>query len=131
MKSNSLTNRTPDEPTRDQQREELTVTPRVDIRETSDCIYLEAEMPGVGKDDVDVKVEDSELLILGRSSESGPAGHEAAHCEYRYGNYERSFRLSEAIDTEKISAEMKHGVLQVCLPKRESAKPRSIPVKVA
>ena len=108
-----------------------TTRPRVDIRETVDAVYVEAEMAGVSREDVDVKLEDGELRILGRVTAQEPDEHPYRHIEHRPGNYERVFRLSEAIDPEQIEATMKNGVLSLRLAKREAAKPKSIAVKVA
>ncbi len=108
-----------------------TTRPRVDIRETADAVYVEAEMAGVSRDDVDVKLEDGELRILGRIAAPEPEDHSERHIEHRLANYERVFRLSEEINADKIAATMKNGVLLLRLPKREAVKPKSITVKVA
>jgi len=108
-----------------------TYTPKCDIWETADTVYLEAELPGVEEQNVDIKLEDGVLSILGRVNGPDFAGYQRSYCEYESGNFERSFRVSEAIDEERITAALKNGLLHVELPKREAVKPRRIQVAVA
>lgn len=108
-----------------------TYTPKCDIWETADAVYLEAELPGVEEQNVDVKLEDGVLSILGRVAVPDLTGYQRSYTEYESGNFERSFRVSEAIDEGRISASLKHGLLHVELPKREAVKPRRIQVAVA
>jgi HSP20 family protein len=105
-------------------------TPRVDILETEDELVLYADMPGVKPEDVDMDFENGELSIFGRCA---PRQEQANFLlqEYGVGDYYRAFTISEQIDSEKISAELKHGVLTVHLPKSEAVKPRRIAVKSA
>ena len=103
-------------------------TPRCDIYETEDELLLFADLPGVGPEDVDVRFENGELVIEGRCAPR-QEGVDYLACEYGVGNYYRAFTISEAIDAGKISAELKHGVLTVHLPKSEAVKPRKIAVK--
>ena len=109
---------------------QYTFTPKVDIWETEAGYNLEVEMPGVSKEGVDVKLEEGVLSILGRVEPEDTKGFEKAYSEYEYGNYERQFQISEVIDESNIKATIKNGVLQLELPKRESAKPKRIEVKV-
>jgi HSP20 family protein len=104
-------------------------TPRVDIWETAEALHLELEMPGVAPDAVDVRLEEGVLSVLGRVPPS-PHG-ERLLGEYEVGNYERSFRVSEAIDGSRIEARMRNGVLSLDLPKAEAAKPKRIAVHAA
>lgn len=106
-------------------------TPRVDIYETGDRLVLLADMPGVDTDDLDIRVESDELTIHGRVDETPVEGHQPAWREYGQGDYHRTFLLPEEVDTEKIDATLKQGVLRLELPKAESAKPRKIEVKSA
>jgi HSP20 family protein len=108
---------------------QYTFTPKVDIWETQDGYNLEVEMPGVDRDGLDVKLEDGVLNILGRVTPDDTAKFEQVHAEYETGNYERQFQVSEVIDEGKIQASIKNGVLNLELPKRESARPRRIEVK--
>ena len=74
-------------------------------------------MPGVDPDGVNIMLEKRVLTITGRSRSVAPEGHSLTHHEYRDGDYERAFTVSEAIDADNIQAELKDGVLQVTLPK--------------
>ena len=109
---------------------QYTFTPKVDIWETEAGYNLEVEMPGVDKGGVDVKLEEGVLSILGRVQPEETHGFEKVYSEYEFGNYERQFQLSEIVDESKIKASIKNGILQLELPKRESAKPKRIEVKV-
>jgi len=106
----------------------LTFTPRVDIVETADELLLCADMSGVKPDDVDIHFENGELLLNGRV---GPRQGEANYllAEYGLGDFYRAFSINETVDSDKITAELKHGVLTVHLPKSEAVKPRKIAVK--
>lgn len=108
-----------------------TYTPRVDVREDEHAYYVEAEMPGVTEKTVDVKLEDGVLTILGRVEPRDLPGYQLVYSEYEVGNYERAFRISDAIDASHIQAALSYGLLRLTLPKREAVKPRRIDVKVA
>lgn len=109
--------------------ESRTLIPPVDIFENKDGLVVVADLPGVDKAQVDVRVENNVLTIKG-TSKSTLEG-DAQYKEYELLNFFRQFELSEAVDQEKIDAEMKNGVLIINLPKREQAKPKQIEVKVA
>lgn len=104
------------------------VAPPVDIFETEDAIVVIADLPGVGKEDVDIRVEDSILTIRGKATYSPPA--DLLREEFSLDGYFRQFQLSDEVDQEKISAETKNGVLTIHLPKAEKSKPRQIKVKI-
>ena len=108
-----------------------TFTPKVDIWETEGGYNLEVEMPGVDRTGVDVKLEEGVLSIIGRVQPDDTIGFEKIYSEYEFGNYERQFQISEVVDETNIKASIKNGILQLELPKRESAKPKRIEVKVA
>ena len=107
---------------------QATFVPRFDIWETDDELLLYGDMPGVAADQLDIRFENRELTIHGRVTPRQP-GIQYLHSEYGVGDYHRTFTVGEAIDTEKISAEMQGGVLTVHLPKSEKVKPRRIEVK--
>lgn len=102
--------------------------PSTDIFETEDALTVVMEMPGVDKGSVDVNVEDNVLRIDGRIDFAKYEGLQPVYTEYNIGHYRRGFNLPSRIDRNKISAEMKDGVLYVVLPKAEEAKPRRISV---
>jgi HSP20 family protein len=102
--------------------------PMADIYETQDALKVVLEMPGVEKENVDVRVEDDVLNVEGRLDLSKYQGLQPLYTEYNIGHYSRSFRLSSKINQDKIGAELKEGVLSLTLPKVEEAKPRTIQV---
>jgi HSP20 family molecular chaperone IbpA len=106
-------------------------TPAVDIYETPDSVVLVADMPGVDESSVDVTLEKNVLTIYGQVEAQYPAGHSLAYSEYRIGDYQRSFTISNAINWEKISGTVRNGVLRLTLPKAGPAKTRKINVTSA
>jgi HSP20 family protein len=99
------------------------VAPEVNIFETKDGYVVEAEMPGVNKEGLEITVEDNELTIVGhRNSEQLNA--QPLFRERRLADYRRSFELDPAIDTSKVAAKIEQGILTVSLPKSEKVKPR-------
>jgi HSP20 family protein len=105
-----------------------TFMPTADIYEDRDSLKVILEMPGVEKGNVNVRVEEGVLVVEGRLDLTKYRGLQPLYTEYNIGNYARSFRLSNAIDQDKIGAELKDGVLSLTLPKAEKAKPRTIQV---
>lgn len=103
-------------------------TPRVDILETEGELKLFADVPGVKPEDADVRFENGELILHARCP-GYPQDRSFVHAEYAKGDFYRTFSISDAIDTDKISAELKNGVLTVTLPKSEAVKPRRIAVQ--
>ena len=117
----------------DSDRESLGIwNPPVDIFEDKDGVGLNAELPGMKKDDIELRVENNVLTLQGerkRENETNEEGY--FRSERAYGTFSRSFSLPTSVDTSKIGAEYKDGVLSVSLPKAEEAKPKQIDVKVA
>jgi len=105
----------------------VTYSPRFDVWENDDELVLFGDLPGVASEDLDIHFEKGELRIYGKVAPRNSV--ELLYGEYGIGDFHRSFTLSEAIDPERISAELKQGVLTVHLPKREAVKPRRIEVK--
>lgn len=104
------------------------VAPLVDIYETNDDYYLVANMPGVEKDDVKVKIEEGDLVIMGRVNFLGEMKKKYLMKEIDSSNYYRKFRLSDSVDNDKINAKMENGRLNVHLPKVERVKPKTIEI---
>ena len=112
------------EETRSQERY---VTPPVDIYEDIDGLVVKADLPGVARENLDVRVENNLLSIRGRPEHGIPG--EPIYREYELANFFRQFELNERVDQAKISAELKHGVLTLNLPRAEEAKPRKVAVR--
>jgi HSP20 family molecular chaperone IbpA len=104
--------------------------PPVDIYETGDGLVLLADLPGVGKNDLEISVDDSVLTIQAKAGYT-PAGKNPIYREFEVSGFFRQFELGEELDRRKIGAELKHGVLTLTLPKVPEAKPRQVEVKVS
>ena len=116
------------------QKEESTIPARVfvpsaDIYENEDTLTVILEMPGVEKNNVQIKIEDDILKVDGRLDLSKYKGLQPLYIEYNVGDYTRSFQLSSKVDQSKITADLKNGVLTLTLPKVEEAKPRTIKIR--
>jgi len=115
-------------PSREETRShEQYITPPVDIYETAEGLVVKADLPGVAKEGLDVRVENHLLTIRGKVAHV--AAGDPVYREYGLVNFFRQFELNERVDASKISAELKHGVLTLNLPKAEEAKPRKIEVR--
>ena len=108
-------------------REQQFVSPEVNIFETKDGYVLEAEMPGVRKEGLEITLEGNEITIVGHRDQE-PVSGQALFRESRNSDYRRVFELDPAIDTAKVSARMDQGVVTLTLPKSEKVKPRKIAV---
>lgn len=107
----------------------MTLTPAVDIFEDSQGITLWADLPGVTKDKLDVKVHDGNLYIEAEAVVPTPAGLRLQHAEIREPRFARAFTLSADFDTSKIDANLQDGVLKLTIPRRDEARPRRIEVQ--
>ena len=109
-----------------------TWTPAVDIFETDGHdLVLKAELPGMTREDIEVTVENSTLVLKGmKKFEAEVKEENYRRIERSYGTFHRSFSLPNTVDASKVSADFKNGVLTVKLPFREEAKPRTINVEV-
>ncbi len=114
------------EKTRD---EELALIPAVDIFEDAHGITVQAEMPGVSKERLNVQADRNSLLIEGDAAIDMPQGMEALYADVQATKYRRSFVLSGELATEQIEANLKDGVLTVRIPKRAEVRPRKIEVR--
>lgn len=111
-------------------RPEPALTPPVDVIEDAAGITLFADLPGVPKDKLSLQIDGDTLTIEGEIVLAMPQGMESSHVEVGLPRYRRVFSLSKELDSEKISAELSHGVLKLRIPKAEHAQPRRIEVKV-
>ncbi|UCF31788.1 MAG: Hsp20/alpha crystallin family protein [bacterium] len=106
---------------------ELYAMPPVDIFEKEDALYVLADLPGVKPDGLAVNVENGVLTIEGKVEREEKAGY--LRREFALTSFYRQFRIAETIDTERIKAALKNGVLHLTLPKIERAKARRIPIE--
>jgi HSP20 family molecular chaperone IbpA len=114
--------------TEDTRMRERYITPPVDIYETGAGLVVMADLPGVDKDNLDIRVDNHILTIRGHARHAAPG--EAVYREYELVSFFRQFELSDKVDQGKITADFKHGVLTITLPKAEEAKARQIAVQV-
>ncbi|GAB2914431.1 Hsp20/alpha crystallin family protein [Paralcaligenes sp. KSB-10] len=113
------------------QRSDEALMPPVDVIEDSTGITLRADLPGVPKDKLKLQVEAGTLTIEGEVSIPMLESMEATYVEVRLPRFRRVFTLSKELDTGKVSAELKQGVLSLRIPKAEHAQPRRIDIKVS
>jgi len=111
-----------------EQEQQRAVLPAVDVFEDGSGITLLADMPGVPKEQLELKIEGDALLIEGGVQQPTPDGLEAVYAEVRVPRYRRSFTLSRELDTARIDANLKDGVLTLHIPKQAHAQPRRIAV---
>jgi len=106
-------------------------SPSVDIFETENELVLKADLPEVKAEEIEVRVEDSTLTIKGeRKFERDETTRGYHRIERSYGTFTRSFTVPATVDSDKVAAEFKNGVLTVKLPKKEAAKPRQVKIEV-
>ena len=113
-------------------RSERQYLPAVDIHETGEAVIVEAEMPGIAKEGVELHLEDGILTIFaGMPAGKTESAEIMLHREYESGNYLRRFSVAESIDQEKISAVMTDGILTLTLPKQQPTPPKKIEIKTS
>jgi len=115
------------QPVRESAVEREYLTPEVNIFETKDEYVLEAEMPGVNREGLEITLENNVLTLVGRRP-AEPVKGDVVYRESRPADFRRSFELDPVVESEKISARMDEGVLVLRLPKTVQAKPRRIAV---
>jgi len=103
------------------------LSPDVNIYETENGYTLEAEMPGVNREHLEITLDGNSLMLVGRRTDDPPTGTVLCR-ESKPADFRRAFELDPAIDTQKIRAQMNHGLLILELPKTEAVKPRRIAV---
>lgn len=106
-------------------------SPAVNVREDEDNFYIEAELPGISREDIELEVEQNSLRIKGeRKFEKQEEGENYHFVERSYGSFYRSFTLPGNVDADGIGAEYKDGVLHVTVPKQEEVKPKKVEIKM-
>jgi HSP20 family molecular chaperone IbpA len=114
---------------RDSAAAETALVPAVDVIENEAGITVKADLPGVSKESLSIRVDGETLTIEAQVGLGEAANLEAVYAEVRNAQYKRSFVLSRDLDTSRIDAAVKNGVLTLMVPKLEQAKPRRIPVR--
>jgi len=109
-------------------RSRRAVAPAADICEEAGSVVLRLEMPGVGKDDLEIRIENDEMIIQGRRKDVEEKGAYLVR-ERDPADYLKRYTLDETIDREKVEAVMKNGILMLTLHLKESSKPRKIEIK--
>ncbi|MBT9457169.1 MAG: Hsp20/alpha crystallin family protein [Burkholderiaceae bacterium] len=110
--------------------DERALVPRVDVFEDDAGITLLADLPGVPREQLELKVDGDTLSIEGTLGQFAPEGLEPVYAEVRVGRYRRAFTLSRELDPARIEANLKDGVLNLRIPKQAHAQPRRIEVRV-
>ncbi|MFQ5733033.1 MAG: Hsp20/alpha crystallin family protein [Planctomycetaceae bacterium] len=103
-------------------------TPPIDIYETDEGLVLQADLPGVTVETLELQVQDNKLTLFGRVSAQVDSDAQTIHREYNVGDFLRSFILSDDVDHNRIRANLNRGVLRIVLPKAAQAEPRRIDV---
>ena len=111
-------------------RSSAALTPPVDVLEDSTGITLYADLPGVPRDKLQLRVEADTLVIDADSALVMPDGLNSSHTEVGLARFHRVFTLSKELDTENVEAELAHGVLKLRIPKAAHAQPKRIPIQV-
>ena len=105
--------------------------PAVDIYETADSIVIKAELPDVDQKDIEVRIEDSILILKGERKHEDEVKKENYHRIERYfGSFQRSFSLPTSVNQEKVEANCEKGILTITLPKKDEKKPKHINIQV-
>lgn len=105
------------------------VVPPVDVFENDNAITLLADLPGVPREQLHVRVDGDNLVIEATASTAGPENMELVYGEAQVPAYRRQFTLSRELDSARIEAQLKDGVLRLTIPKAEEARPRRIQVQ--
>jgi len=103
-------------------------SPDVDIHASDDEVVFSVDLPGVGKGDVTIQVDETNTLIISGKNNYKEPGN-AVIRQYNVGNYYRAFQLSDDYDKDKVLAKIENGLLVITIPKREEAKPKRIEIK--
>jgi len=103
-------------------------SPALDLYQNNDSVIAVVELPGMGKEDVEISLHDGTLMISGERKSEASDGEKAERTERYFGRFRRSITLPTRVDANKVSATYQDGILTVTLPKAEEPKPKQIPV---
>jgi HSP20 family molecular chaperone IbpA len=112
-------------------RDDYAIQPAVDVIEDAQGLTLFADLPGVPREQLQLRVDQDRLVIEAEMQLDLPAGLAAGHVEVSRQFYRRAFTLSKELDADQIAAELSNGVLRVRIPKAAYAQPRKIDVKLS
>ncbi len=111
---------------------EESFTPAIDVQETDEAYVVEADVPGIGREDVHIEVNEDVLTIRGERKSEHEEKHKDYHCvERQSGSFRRCITIPGGFKSDAVDAKFEEGVLRVTLPKRDDAKPRRIEVKAS
>lgn len=114
------------------EEERALFSPDFDVKETKDAFVFKADLPGIDPKDVDVQMTENRLTVTGkREQEKEEKSDTMYRRERSYGSFSRSFTLPSGVDSDKIDADLKNGVLTLRVPKKPEAKPKQVNVKAA
>lgn len=106
----------------------LTNWPRTNLFDTGDTLEVQAEIPGVAREDLNVRIQGNYLEISGKRKPDAPEGYAVLRVEREIATFSRSFTLPAEVEVDKVEATLKGGILTLVLPKAETAKPRQITI---
>jgi HSP20 family molecular chaperone IbpA len=132
--SNAVQTTSPNTPSNtgtQQEQPQRYVVPPVDVFENEASITLLADLPGVTRDQLHVRVDGDNLVLEATAATTGPENMELVYGEAQCPAYRRQFTLSRELDASRIEAQLRDGVLRLTIPKAEEARPRRIQVQVA
>jgi HSP20 family molecular chaperone IbpA len=127
----TTSNRSPSTTGSSSERDTRAIRPFVDVLEDDTGITLLADLPGVPRDQLELKVEGDTLQIEGRVAQATPEGLEAIYAEVQVPRYRRAFRLGSEFNADQIDANLKDGVLKLRIPKHPHAQPRRISIQAS
>ena len=129
VQTSSSEGRTPAATQKQKQQQQPYVVPPVDVFENEQSITLLADLPGVTREQLHVRVDGESLALEATASTSGPQDMQLVYGEAQYPTYRRQFTLSRELDASRIEAQLRDGVLRLTIPKAEEARPRRIQVQ--
>ena len=106
------------------------LVPALDLSEDENEIRVKVELPGVEKDEVDIHLKEGQLVIEGEKKSEEEAENEMQYlCERSYGSFQRVIQMPSTVDTEKVKASFKNGILEIIIAKKEETKPKKVNIE--